>query len=53
MFVAQRVGTVMDSDKIIVLDEGRIVGIGSHEELMRDCELYREVAESQLSEVTE
>ena len=53
VFVAQRVGTVMDSDKIIVLDEGRIVGIGSHEELMRDCELYREVAESQLSEVTE
>ena len=53
VFVAQRAGTVMDSDKIIVLDEGRIVGIGSHEELMRDCELYREVAESQLSEVTE
>ena len=53
VFVAQRVGTVMDSDKIIVLDEGRIVGIGSHEELMRDCELYREVAVSQLSEVTE
>lgn len=53
VFVAQRVGTVMDSDKIIVLDEGRIVGIGSHEELMRDCELYREVAESQLSEVRE
>lgn len=53
VFVAQRVGTVMDSDKIIVLDEGRIVGIGSHEELMRDCELYREVAESQLSGVTE
>ncbi len=53
VFVAQRVGTVMDSDKIIVLDEGRIVGIGSHEELMKSCELYREVAESQLSEVKE
>lgn len=51
IFVAQRVGTVMDSDKIIVLDEGRIVGMGTHEELMRDCKIYREVADSQLSEV--
>ena len=50
IFVAQRVGTVMDSDKIIVLDEGRIVGIGRHEELMKSCKLYREVAESQLTE---
>ena len=40
----------MDSDKIIVLDEGRIVGIGRHEELMKSCKLYREVAESQLTE---
>ncbi len=50
VFVAQRVSTVMDSDKIIVLDGGRIAGIGSHEELMESCRLYRETAESQLSE---
>ncbi len=52
IFVAQRVGTVMNSDKIIVLDEGRIIGIGKHNELMKTCQLYREMAESQMTEGT-
>lgn len=49
LIVAQRVGTIMDADKIIVLDQGRQVGIGTHAELMENCELYREIALSQLS----
>ena len=47
--VAQRIGTIKDADKIIVLDEGRIVGMGSHDSLMTSCEVYREIAYSQLS----
>ncbi len=47
--VAQRVGTVMDADQIIVLDEGRIAGIGNHRELMETSEVYREIVSSQLS----
>jgi ATP-binding cassette subfamily B protein len=50
ILVAQRVGTVMDADRIIVLDEGRIVGIGKHKELMSTCVVYREIVSSQLSE---
>lgn len=46
--VAQRVGTIMDADSIVVLDEGKVVDIGRHEELMGRCPLYREIAESQL-----
>lgn len=49
LIVAQRVATVMDADRIIVLDEGRIAGIGTHRELMRTCEVYREIVASQLS----
>jgi len=48
--VAQRVATVMDADRIIVLDEGRIAGIGTHKELLQSCEVYREIVSSQLSE---
>lgn len=48
--VAQRVSTVMDADRIIVLDEGRIAGIGNHRELMDTCEVYQEIVSSQLSE---
>jgi len=48
--VAQRVNTVMDADRIIVLDDGRVVGMGSHRELLRTCEVYREIVSSQLSE---
>ena len=46
--VAQRVGTIMDADRIVVLDRGRVVGQGTHAELMRSCPLYREIAESQM-----
>ena len=48
IIVAQRVSSVMNSDMIIVLDEGRIIGAGRHEELMRDCEVYREISNSQM-----
>ncbi len=50
ILVAQRVGTVMDADRIIVLDEGRVVGMGKHRELLSTCPVYREIAQSQLSE---
>lgn len=50
LIVAQRIGTIRDADKIIVLDEGRIVGMGKHDELMRDCEVYKQIALSQLSQ---
>ncbi len=47
--VAQRIGTILDAEQIIVLDEGKIVGIGKHEQLMKTCEIYKEIALSQLS----
>lgn len=50
IIVAQRVGTVMDADRIIVLDEGRIVGMGTHHELLDTCDVYHEIVSSQLSE---
>lgn len=50
IIVAQRVSTVMDADRIIVLDEGRIAGIGTHQELMKTSDVYREIVSSQLSE---
>jgi ATP-binding cassette subfamily B multidrug efflux pump len=50
MIVAQRIGTIMDADQIIVLDEGRVVGKGKHKDLLQDCEVYRQIAMSQLSE---
>jgi len=50
MIVAQRIGTIMDADQIIVLDEGRMVGKGTHKELLANCEVYKEIAMSQLSE---
>lgn len=49
LIVAQRIGTIRDADKIIVLDEGRLVGMGTHEELLENCGVYREIALSQLS----
>ena len=48
--VAQRIGTIKDADKIIVLDSGNMVGIGTHEELLKTCPVYKEIALSQLSE---
>lgn len=50
IIVAQRISTILHADQIIVLDDGRIVGMGRHEELMQNCETYREIARSQLSE---
>ena len=50
LIVAQRIGTIMDADKIVVVDDGRIVGIGTHEELLRTCDTYLDIARSQLSE---
>lgn len=49
LIVAQRIGTIRNADKIIVLDEGRAVGIGTHDELMQNCPVYQEIARSQLS----
>lgn len=48
LIVAQRIGTIMDADRIVVLDEGEVVGIGKHAELLATCQVYREIAESQL-----
>lgn len=50
VIVAQRISTIRHADKILVLDEGRVVGDGTHEELMKNCSVYREIAMSQLSE---
>ncbi len=50
LIVAQRIGTIMDADQIIVLDEGKVVGKGTHKELLRECAVYKEIAMSQLSE---
>ena len=50
LIVAQRIGTVKDADQIIVLDEGKMVGKGKHADLLKDCEVYRQIAYSQLSE---
>lgn len=53
VIVAQRVSTVMDADRIIVIDSGNIMGIGTHEQLMKACPIYREIAESQLGKEDE
>ena len=50
IIVAQRIGTIINADKIIVLDKGKCVGVGTHKELLKSCEVYKEIALSQLSE---
>lgn len=50
LIVAQRISTILHADQIIVLDEGEAVGIGTHAELLKSCEVYRQIAMSQLSE---
>jgi len=50
MIVAQRIGTIIDADQIIVLDKGRVVGSGRHKELLENCEVYQQIAASQLSD---
>ena len=49
MIVAQRIGTIINADKIVVLDKGECVGIGTHKELLKNCSVYKEIAYSQLS----
>jgi ATP-binding cassette subfamily B protein len=49
LIVAQRISTILNAEQIIVLDEGRIVGKGTHKQLLADCEVYRQIASSQLS----
>lgn len=49
LIVAQRVSTVIDADQIIVLDEGKIAGIGKHKDLMKSCNVYKDIVTSQLS----
>ena len=50
LIVAQRISTILNADQIIVLDEGKIAGMGTHQELLESCEVYRQIAASQLSE---
>ena len=50
LIVAQRIGTIMNADRIIVLDDGKVVGQGTHQELLDTCDVYRQIAESQLSQ---
>ena len=50
IIVAQRINTILDADQIIVLDEGKMVGVGTHDQLMRTCDVYKEIALSQLNE---
>ena len=50
IIVAQRINTILDADQIIVLDDGKIAGKGTHEELLANCKIYKEIALSQLSE---
>ena len=50
ILVAQRISTIMDADQIVVLDEGRVAGIGTHKQLLESCAVYQQIARSQLSE---
>jgi ATP-binding cassette subfamily B protein len=49
LIIAQRVSTIMFADRIVVLDEGKVVGIGNHEELLQSCGVYQEIVSSQLA----
>ena len=53
LLIAQRIGTILDADRILVMDEGRIVGEGTHAELMKTCDIYREIAATQLDDSSE
>ena len=50
LIVAQRISTILNAEQIIVLDDGRVAGIGTHKDLLKNCEVYRQIAASQLSE---
>lgn len=49
LIVAQRVSTIMNAEQIVVMDDGKVAGIGTHRELLKNCKTYREIAASQLS----
>ena len=49
LLVAQRISSIMHADRIVVLDKGRVAGMGTHEELLKTCDVYKEIAYSQLS----
>ena len=50
IIVAQRINTIMNADKIVVIDEGRVVGVGKYRELLNNCSVYKQIAYTQLSE---
>lgn len=50
LIVAQRISTILHAEQIIVLDDGKIAGVGTHQELLKNCEVYQQIAASQLSE---
>ena len=50
LIVAQRIGTILNADKIIVLESGKCVGMGTHKELLENCDVYKQIALSQISE---
>ena len=50
ILVAQRISTILHAEQIVVLDEGEVAGIGTHKELLKNCEVYRQIALSQMSE---
>ena len=50
LIVAQRISTILNAEQIIVLDDGKVAGMGTHRELLKNCEVYRQIAQSQLSE---
>lgn len=50
LIVAQRISTILHADRILVLDDGKVAGMGTHKELLKSCEVYRQIARSQLSE---
>ena len=50
LIVAQRISTILHADRILVLDEGKVVGMGTHKELLQSCEVYQQIARSQLSQ---
>lgn len=51
LIIAQRINTIMNANQIVVLNDGKVVGIGTHKELMKNCEIYNEIAKSQMKEV--
>ncbi len=53
LMIAQRITSIIDADKIVVMDHGEIVGIGKHEDLLKDCKVYQEIYQSQIGKEVE